>query len=562
MIRSLHVRNLAVIQELELEFGPGLNVLTGETGAGKSVLLEAVRLISGGRVGSGSVRSGADEASAEAILEGAPLATAQARGLAEPADSELLVARTLPADGSRRARVHVQGSLATVSLLGELVGTAVEVASQSETQHLLRPDVQAEMLDRFGGAGPSREAVEARYREWRELGGEIAERSARSAERVRREDQLRHEIEQIEDLDPAPGEIDELEAEHRRLAHSDRLAHATRQAYDAIDGDAGIRDRLGQARTALAQSVSLDPDLGPLLEGLERAALEVEEAAVSLARYGEDLEADPGRLAAVESRLSDLGRLRSRYGDSVHEILQHREVARQELEQLAGGEERIAELEARRASIADALEADGLRLSELRRKAAAGLEQAVMREFGALDLDGARFEVRLEALSPPREPSTGPEPFCGPQGRERARFQLGANAGEGSRKLREAASGGELSRLYLSLRNALRDAGPGGILIFDEVDAGIGGQTARRVGERLRELATRYQVLCVTHLPQIAALAETHHRVAKRRRAGRTETWVECLGAEARVQEIARMAAGGRVTEAARAHARELLESR
>ncbi|MEE2703815.1 MAG: DNA repair protein RecN [Myxococcota bacterium] len=561
MIRTLHVRNLAVIQELELEFGPGLNVLTGETGAGKSVLLEAVRLISGGRVGSSSVRAGADEASAEAILEGGPLAVARARGLAGPADTELLVARTLPADGSRRARVRVQGSLATVSLLGELVGTAVEVASQGDYQHLIRPEVQAELLDRFGGTGPSREALEARYCEWRDLGREIEDRVARSAERVRREDQLSQEIRQIEDLDPAPGEIDELEAEHRRLAHADRLAHAARQAHDAIDGDAGIRDRLGQARAVLAQNVGLDPDLGPLLEGLERAALEVEEAAVSLARYGTDLEADPGRLAAVERRLEDLGRLRSRYGDSVHEILQHRDAARRELDQLAGGQERIAELEARRASIADTLESDGLRLSELRRKAAAGLEQAVLRELGALDLGGALFEVRLEPLAVPQDLPAGPEPFCGPQGRERARFHLAANAGEGSRKLKQAASGGELSRLYLALRNALRDAGRGGILIFDEIDAGIGGKAATRVGERLRALATRHQVLCVTHLPQIAALAETHHRVAKRRRAGRTVTRIERLGAEDRVQEIARMAGGGRVTAAARAHARELLES-
>lgn len=561
MIRTLRVRNLAVVEELELEFGAGLNVLTGETGAGKSLLLQAVRLLSGGRVASSAVRSGTREASAEAILEGEPLVAAEALGLADSGDRELLVSRSLPAEASRRARVRVNGALSTVSLLGELVGRAVEVASQSEHQRVLQPEVQADLLDLFGGAAPSRQELERCYREWRELGLEIAERRASAAERLRREEQLRAELERITEVGPRPGEFEELEAEHRRLAHSERLADEARAAHQALDGERAGRDRLGEARAGLARVVDLDPTLRPTLEALDRAALEVEEAVGLLARYGADLEADPARLSAVERRLSDLAGLQRRFGDSVAEVLGYRDAAQKEIEALAGGEERIADLEERRAAAAEELEAAGLRLSGLRQKAAASLEQAVSRELEALDLAGACFEVQLEPQVSPPDPADGPEPFCGPTGRERARFRLGANPGEGTKHLRDAASGGELSRLFLALRNALRDTDKGQILLFDEVDAGIGGQTAGRVGERLRALASRHQVLCITHLPQIAAMAETHHRIVKRSRGGRTVTTVERLEGEARVRELARMAGGGRVTDATRAHARELLEA-
>ncbi len=555
MIETLRVRNLVTIESLELELEPGLTVVTGETGAGKSVLLGAIALLSGQRVGSELVRAGAAEASVEATLR-SPTLLARARelGLASDDDDELLLSRTLSRAG--RGKVSINGKLATVSLLAELVGEALEITSQGEHQRLLRPEAQGELLDAYAELSAAAGEVAALYRRWRELATAIATRRRDREALARREDQLRFEIEQIERAAPLAGELEDLVAEHSRLGHVDRLAQASALALEILDGDEGLREKLGSARAALRGLHELDAELAEPEAALERARIELDEASLALSRYTARLEADPERLAQVEQRLGELRRLQSRYGATIEDVLAHRDRARAELAGLEGGDARTSELARDLEAAGEQLDSRSRALSEARREAALGLERSVTAELAELELGRAKLHVAFEAL--PAKGADGLDPPSGPSGRERATFLLAANPGEAPGRLRDAASGGELSRLLLALRNVLRDAASSGLLLFDEIDAGLGGRTAVRVGERLRALAARNQVICITHLPQLAALGDAHHRVVKSLRAGRTLTRVERLEGESRVDEIARMG-GGRVTDAARAHARELL---
>jgi DNA repair protein RecN (Recombination protein N) len=556
VIRTLRVRNLAVIEELELELGPGLNVITGETGAGKSVLLGAVALLRGRRISSELVRTGADEASIEVVLD-APdiLDRLSEQGQASDGDEELLVTRTVSREG--RGRVRMNGAVTTAQLLGRTIGDGIEVVGQGEHQRLLQAEVQATLLDGFSGLDTEIDTVQALHRRWVELARDIAERRRNSEARLRQEDRLRFEIEQIRAVDPKPGELEELETERVRLANLDGLARGTAAGLETLQGEGGLCDRTAELQSRLAQSAKLDPVLERVTEALGRADVELQEAVAELQRYAASLDPDPGRLELLESRLSDYHRLLARYGSTIEEILDHARSAEVELESIGGGEARIQALEQERADVGERLAVGARELSERRKKGAEVLSRAVEAELQALDLRGARFEIRLVPTEARAE--DGDAPPSGPRGRERGEFWLAANAGDEPRRLRDAASGGELARIVLALRTALRDTDHGRILLFDEVDAGIGGRTARRVGERLRRLGSRHQVLCITHLPQIAALGETHYRIVKRVRGGRTAPRVERLSGEARVDEIARMSGGGRITATARAHARELL---
>lgn len=556
MIQSLRVENLAVIETLELEMGSGLNVFTGETGAGKSVLLNAVQLLSGRRVSVDTIRAGADEARVEAIFEGPGLLTrAVEAGLAEPDDEELLVVRTLARKG--RSRVLVNGKLATVAVLAELLDGELEITSQGEHQRLLKSELQGELLDQAAQLAPQREAVATAYAEWHRRARTIHERRVNREERARREDQMRFEIDQIESVEPQADELESLEQEHQRLANVDRLGTAVDGASKTLGDDGGALEAVSQARAALDGVRSLDASLAGIVQGLERAELELAEAIHDLDRYRASLESDPQRLEALDRRLGELSRLQERYGSSLADVLAYLETAREELETLAGGADRTAELEAELEERASALRQLASQLSKARRHAGNELARRVDGELEALELGRASFKVALEPLAlKTREGFTAP---AGPNGNERALFELAANPGEPARALRDAASGGELARLLLAIRNVLRDSAAGGVLLFDEVDAGIGGRTAQRVGERLQDLASSHQILCVTHLAPIAALGDCHYEVVKEVAGGRTRTLVRRIQGAARVDEVARLSGSGKLTAKARAHAKELL---
>jgi len=560
LIETLRIANLAVVERAEIEFGPGLNVLTGETGAGKSIVLGALSLLAGARAAAEAVREGADEALVEAVFrtEALPDLEAQlaARGL-DASDHELVVSRSVSRSG--RSRAQVAGRLVPVSVLAELFAGRLEISSQHESQALRRAESHGRLLDAFGGLLERRARVERGYAALRELRGERERLEAEAEGRARRHDFLAFQLGEIDGAGLAPGELEALALEHARLAHAEALraaaaAAAARLAGEAVQPEAAAAcDLVGAAAGDLEPLRMIDPRLAALGERLRAAASELADAARDLERYADGVDVDPGRRAAVEERLAELERLRRKYGRSEAEIAAQRERIAAELAAIAGSDDRSSALAAREAELLAELGGDTSALSEGRRAAAARLAEEVEAALAALEMPGARLSVGLEpALRLDGLP-------CGPTGAEQVELLFAADPGESPRPLRRVASGGELSRVFLALKNALRRSEAGMVLVFDEVDAGIGGRTADRVGAVLAELAADHQVLCITHLPQIAALAATHLRVAKTARGARAGASVAQLDGAQRVEELARMAGGAAVTETTRRHARELL---
>ncbi len=563
MIETLRIADLAVVEQAEIEFGPGLNVLTGETGAGKSLVLGALALLAGGRAWSDAVRDGSSEARVEAVFrtEGLPELEAElrARDLADE-DGVLVVSRIVSRGG--RSRAQVAGRLVPVSTLAELFAGRLEISSQHESQALRRPERHGRLLDAFGGLLERRHALEAAYEELRAVRAERARLAAEAEERARRADFVAFQLREIEEAELEPGEFATREAEHARLAHAERLRAEAMAAASSLTGDptlgdaAAAADLAGQAARRLEEVASLDPRLGELAERIRNAQAELADVGADLERYGAGVEVDPGRLAQVEERLQLLERLRRKYGGTEQAIGQTREALSAEQASLTGSDERLRELEEREAPLREALEREALALSRGRARAARRLASQVQAALAALDMPRARLEVALDAAPAPEGMP------CGPGGAESPELRFAANPGDAPRPLQRVASGGELSRVFLALKNVLRRSDAGMVLVFDEVDAGVSGRAADRVGRVLGELAAEHQVLCITHLPQIAARGETHLRVAKAVRDRRAHAEVRPLGEKERVEEIARMAGGEAITDATRRHARELLRGR
>lgn len=562
MIELLRIENLAVVDRAEVSFGPGLNVLTGETGAGKSIVLGALALLAGARASADAIRDGADEAVVEAVFRTDALPDLEAdlarRGLATD-DHELVVRRTLARSG--RSRAQVSGQLVPVSLLAELFAGRLEISSQHESQALLRAETHGLLLDAFGGCLSLRETLRERYEALRTLAEERARLAAAAAERARRQDFLSFQVREIDEAKLQPGEHAALTAERGRLAHAERLqadAAATvslltgEGAHDAAPGVAAL---VTEALRHVEGAARLDPALEPVAARLRAAHVEIDDVARDVERYGLGLEADPARLGAIEERLALLERLGRKYGPGEAEVLVFRDAAAAELEGLGSAESREEALAQEHGQIAAALVEHAAALSAARSEAARRLGAAIDAALQPL-VAGARVEVALEPLAAPEGAP------CGPSGAEAAELRFAASPGEAARPLRRVASGGELSRVFLAIKNVLRGGAQGMVLVFDEVDTGIGGRIADRVGRTLAELATEHQVLCITHLPQIAACGSTHIRVEKDERDGRPVTRVCALDAAVRVEEIARMAGGETVSEATRRHARELLGTR
>ncbi|MCP3984341.1 MAG: DNA repair protein RecN [bacterium] len=561
MIERLRIQQLALVDELELEFGPGLNVLTGETGAGKSIVLGALGLLAGARADRDSIREGADEAVVEAVFEIAGLTDLEAslaeRGL-EAEEGALIVRRSLQRSG--RGRAWVGGQLVPIQTLAELFGGRLEVSSQHASQALLRPDLQGRLLDHHGGLWADRAAIEAGVRGLRERHAELVALRTEAEERARREDFLAFQVREIDDAGLDVEEAAQIDVEHRRLVHSERLGGEASSVVAALSGDpsggaeASIGDRLAEAERSLATLAELDPSLTDAAERMAGATAELADLARDLERYAAQVETDPGRLSAVEDRIQELERLRRKYGSRVEEILAFRDSAAAELRTLGSSDERMGKLEAEQAAEHQEVAKRAAKLSRARRKAATALAEAAQASVRVLAMASAQVEVALSPVEP--EPGLP----CGPSGAESAEILFSSNEGETPRPLRKVASGGELSRIFLALKNVLRAQTAGMVLVFDEVDAGIGGAVAERVGGVLGSLAVDHQVLCITHLPQIAAQPAHHFRVEKRQAGGRTLTRVVALDPESRVDEIARMAGGEAPGAETHEHARALLE--
>jgi len=558
MLRELRIENLLLIERAELRLGEGLNAITGETGAGKTVLAHSLDLLMGGKAKANVVRPGAGEAWVEGVFDlppgllADPELTELAERLPEGAD-EVVLGRRVSASG--RTSAFVAGRAATAADLKLLGGRLVAFFGQHEHRKLTISSAQLEILDGFAGAGhlELRERYRAAHRETLALAAELAELREREGSRERDLDLYRYELSEIEEVGPDPEERAAIAADRERLRHAEGLREAAAGAHAALvgaeeDGGGGAA-ALAQADSLLHGAAGLDPRLDAIAERVAALAVELTDAGSELRDYAEGLEADPATLLAIEERLEALDRLERKHGGSVESVLAHAERCREEIARLEGAETRSSEVEAALAA-AEARRAElGEELSAGRAAATQPLEERVAAELERLSMAGATLEVVLE-----------PHPDgYGPAGRETVELRVAPNPGIEAAPLRDAASGGELSRVMLAL-SGLGQAGAAGTIVFDEIDAGIGGKTARVVGERLRALGAEQQVLCITHLPQVASLADVHFRLEKDTDTAQALARVEKLDGEAVVAEIRRMLGGeSDADEAATRHAQELL---
>jgi DNA repair protein RecN (Recombination protein N) len=563
LIEILRIRDLAIVDRAEIEFGQGLNVFTGETGAGKSIVLGALALLAGARAAASAVRAGCGEASIEALFQTQELADLEEelarRGLAGD-QHELVVRRTIGRSG--RSRAQLSGQLVPAAVLAELFAGRIEISSQHDSHALLRAETQGRLLDRKGGLLELRGAVGDGHRRLRELDTERARLAERERERAQRRDFLVFQVGEIDEAKLDPAEIEDLRTVRERLAHVERLRAEGGSALELLTGDPGAAgsdraaDVLAEVARTLADLGRVDPVLTQFGERVGAAATEVRDVAADLERHLDGIEADPARLAAIDERLHRVEQLQRKYGASVEEVLRHRDQAAAELAEIDGADERAATVEAERQTLAARLEEDARALSAGRTRAGKQLAREVESSLRELAMPNARFAVAFCA-----SPGAGDLP-CGPWGNETAEYNFCAHRGEPLRALRQVASGGELSRAFLAIKQVLRLEDTGMVLVFDEVDSGVGGEAADRVGGRLAELAGRHQVLCITHLPQIAAFADAHFRVEKRELGGRAVARIDRVVGAERIEEIARMASGEKVGKATRQFARELLAAR
>jgi DNA repair protein RecN (Recombination protein N) len=550
MLRRLTVRNLAIIEDLELELDEGLTVISGETGAGKSILVDALTLLAGGRGSAELVRQGTErllvagefdtDATARAVLEESGL----------PAGPAVLVRREMSPDG--RGRAFVDDEPAAVRTLARLAQRLLAIQGQNSELELASRETALDVLDEFGSPGDEREAVARAAETWSAARNAIEALEAAGRDRAARLETLDFQIREIESVAPTATEQTDLARERDRLLHADRIRRAGETALAALSEEEGsAADRLGAAARAFGELAAIDPAERPLLEEAEELKRRVADLAAAARDAAQAIDADPGRLNAIETRLEKISRVQRKYGGSVEaalELLEKMRAERAELSDLSDALERRRREEERAArDFREAAE----RLSRRRAAAADRLSGSVQTQLADLALEKARFRVSLSPLEPdaPR-----------PRGLESAQFLFAPNPGEPEKPVEKIASGGELSRLQLAIRCAATSGKkPVQTLVFDEVDAGIGGRTAEVVGRRLRALSRRQQVLCVTHVPQIAALAD-HHFVAEKRAAkGRTVVSVREARGARRVEEIARMLAGEKVPETALKHAKTLL---
>ncbi len=552
MLVELRIRDYAVVEDVRLSPGPGLNVLTGETGAGKSIVVDALSLLLGGRASSAVVRAGAERATVEAVFDVSSRSDLSARVEEMGFRTEeglLILRREVAAEGRNRAWVN--GSPTTVGVLRELGGALVDIHGQHEHQTLLRAAEQRSILDAYGGAGDRATLVRTLYEEARALEEERERREQRVREIEARADFLRFQLDEIEGARLSAGEDEALEAEARRLEHGEELVEGAGAAYEVLyAGEGSVADRVAEARTLLARLARFDPE--PLAEParlLEEVFHGVNEVGRRLGDYASSLEHDPARLEEVRARLDRIFRLKRKYGPDLPDVLETGRRVRAELEELQEADHELGALEERveatRAGLAEA----ATELGRARRGAAEKLAGAVMEVLPELGLPGAGFEVRL----PPLE-------RIGAYGAEGVELLVAPNPGFEPMGLARIASGGELSRIMLALKAILAEVDRLPVLVFDEIDAGIGGTVATAVAEKLADVARRHQVFVVTHLAQLAVRARSHFLVEKEPSGGAAATRVQALAGERRVEEIARMLGGDPESAASREHARELLD--
>ena len=565
MLTELNIKNFAIIDELNVEFEPGFNVLTGETGAGKSILVDAINLLLGSRASPEMIRTGQEEALVEAFFEvegGNALPILGRLGLKKT--DGLLVRRLIQRSGKSRA--YLNGSPITLHMLEELGEGLINIYGQHEHQDFLDPLRHIDILDRSSKLLPLRQTFQEVYTQWAKAISELEELTARQKQRADRLELLSFQSKEIHRANLKPGEEEEQTSERARLIHAEKLHAIAHQGAEVLYGESGsVVERLKSNLQRLREGAKIDPALAPCVPAVESALFQAEDVASFLRSYAEKILFDPGRLETIESRLDEINKLKRKYGASIGEILAFKEKIDQEQKGLEGVEEKISELQ-KSASIllARALASAG-ELSQRRKKVARELSSKVEEELSTLGMKKVRFGVQIETESSKESADSGKEqeqnPRLNEKGMDRVQFLISPNPGEELKPLAKIASGGELSRIMLAMKRIFAEEAWVKTLIFDEVDAGIGGGIAEVVGRKLKEISCQHQVFCITHLAQIASLAAAHYRVSKKTQGGRTFVEVTRLNQGERLEEIARMLGGLKITEKTLDHAREMLKN-
>lgn len=542
MLRYLSIQNLAVIESVDVEFQQGLNVLTGETGAGKSILVEAVGLLMGDRASPELVRTAADRAIVQAVFE-------------TDARTEVIVRREVGVEG--RSRAFIDGGLVTAAALKEATAPLVELHGQHEHQTLLDPERHLDLLDGYAGLGAERGAVASAFATWRDIHDELTRLQIDEREKAARLDLLRFQAHELESAALRAGEDEELTAIRRVLANAEKLQRLCAEAYGVLyEGDQAALPQLSHVWRNVAELADIEPRFRAYTDMRAGIKDQLEDLAFALRDFSGSIDLSPARLQATEERLALLERLKRKYGPTLVDAIAARDGIARQVDAFEHAEERMASLTAARQRASEDYLRAARVLSSVRRRAAANFSHALVESLAELAMDRTRVEVRFDhgSLEGVRRENGWSE-----RGIDRAECYISSNPGEDLKPLARIASGGELSRIMLAIKALAAADAPGKALIFDEVDAGIGGRVADVVGRKLRNLGKEAQVLCITHLPQVAAHAVTHFHISKDIRQGRTVTGVTCLNDMERVEELARMLGGSRVTDGARASARELL---
>ncbi len=555
MLIELRIKNFAIIDELSLSFSKGFNVLTGETGAGKSIILNAVHLLLGDKATEEWIRSSEEEASVEALFdisgnlemtERVKERFPQLQGTGE--EDSLLIRRVISKTG--RGKVFIRGSLATLGVLSEVGEGLLSVYGQHEHQSLQRVETHIDILDEFGGLIGLREEFREQYQKFISLSEEVVKIREERERRAKERELMAFQSKEIATSGVQIGEEESLKEERIILTHAKKLmdfAHFSEETLYLEEGS--VIERIQKVLNQGREMTAIDPSLSQPLKALESTLIQLEEIALVLRDYSKRVEINPTRLDEMENRLEEIDRLKRKYGSSVEKVLSFKERIDEALKSFTFDEEKLSRLEERLEPLRQIVKDLGERLSEGRKRVALELRKSVERELNSLGMKKTIFEIHIDS-SP-----------LSPKGVDRVEFLISPNIGEEVKPLAKIASGGELSRMMLAMKRILAKVGGKQVLIFDEVDSGIGGAMAEVVGKKLKELSRHHQVICVTHLPQIACFADQHHSVRKEVKSGRTITLVDRLDKESIVDEIARMLGGVKVTEKTRAHAKEMIEN-
>src|SRR4030043_1219090 len=555
MLLELRIKNFAIIDELDLSVSKGFHILTGETGAGKSIILNAVHLILGDKATEEWIRSSEEEASVEALFDISENREVKER-MRERAphlqgagdEASLIIRRVISRSG--RGKVFINGNLSTLGVLSEIGEGLLTIYGQHEHQSLQRVETHIDILDEFGGLLGLREEFHRQYQEFVSLSEEVEKIRAEKERRTKERELMAFQSKEIEASGIQIGEEESLKEERILLTHAKKLMDFANVSEETLYSEEGstiekIKRTLNQGR----EMAAIDPSLSHLLKGLESTLIQLEDIALALRDYSKRVEINPMRLDEIENRLEEIDRLKRKYGSSIQEVLAFKQRIDGALKSFTSDEEKLSQLEGRLEPLRQIVNHLGKKLSGERKKVALGLKKSVEKELNSLGMKKTIFEIHIDPLPL----------FL--KGVDRVEFLISPNVGEGVKPLAKIASGGELSRMMLAIKKILARVGGRQVLIFDEVDSGIGGAIAEVVGKTLKELSKHHQVICVTHLPQIACFADNHHSARKEVKGRRTVTVVDRLEKEAILEEIARMLGGVKVTEKTQAHAKEMIEN-